>query len=221
MTYREERALSGEYLTKDDAERVGLALERVKQQGVTAQVAARISRSVFFSTIQRKRVEAATAVIRAERELMGELINHQHTRARLADLDVEIEAERLARRNHLEAQKRQADLNELDAEIARKEREIRLMQLEKTHSALAGNGEDQQERKYREQLEAAERKAAFETEMKVLQARKGLKMAQDLRAERDRMIREATGGKADNLTPEQELEVENIRDFFQRLIDEL
>jgi hypothetical protein len=211
-------ALSGQYLPQDDAEKVANALDRVRQQGITAQVAARISKSVFFSKIQERRVRAATAVIQAEEDLMRALIDHRRTRERLIDLDIEIEADRLDRRNRLAAAQRQAELNDLDGRIARKERELRLAQLERASEGFDSNA---QERKYREQLESAERKAAFEVEMKVLQARKNLQMVNELLKERDRMIREVSGGKEGRLSSEQELQVDNIRDFFQRLIDEI
>jgi hypothetical protein len=218
MADRTNPAISGEYLAQEEAEKLAKALDRVRQQGITAQVASRISKSVFFSKIQERRVRAATAVIQAEEDLMGALINHQRTKARLADLDIEIEADRLDRRNRLAAAQRQAELNDLDGRIARKERELRLAQLERAGEGFDGTA---QERKYREQLESAERKSAFEVEMKVLQARKNFQMVNELLKERDRMIREIGGGKSGPLSPEQELQVENIRDFFQRLIDEI
>lgn len=217
MTDRSSHPLSGEVLTSEQ-ERLLRVLDAVKQQGISAQVAARISRSVFFNNITEKRIRAGQAVIRAEQDFMGALIDHQKTRARLADLATEIEADTLERRNRLASAKRQADLNELDDQIAREERLQRLEQLKR---AREGTTENSREQRNNRQYQEARQQADHETRMKTLEATKRFEMTKALRQERDRMIAEITAEIRGTPTAEQERDIDNIRDFFQRLIDEI
>lgn len=217
MTDHSRPALSGELLTAQD-EKLLQAIEKAKRQGMSAQVAARISRSVFFNKITEKRIRAGQAVIVAEDDLMRSLIGHQKTRNRLLNLDTELEADTLEQKNRLATAKRQADLNELDDQIAREERLQRLDQLKR---AREGTSENSREQRNDRQYQEAQQQAKHDIRMKALEATKRLEMTQALRQERDRMIAEITAESRGTPTADQEKDIENIRDFFQRLIDEI
>jgi hypothetical protein len=217
MTDHSRPALSGELLTPEQ-EKLVRALDAAKRQGINAQVAARISRSVFFNKITEKRIQAGQAVVRAEREFMGELIEHQRTQARLFDLATEIETENLERRNRLAAAQRQAAVNELDAEIALEQRRQALAQLKRSAEGTSENSRQQRnDRQYQE----AQQQVEHDIRMKTLEAGKRLEMTRALRQERDRMIAEITAERRGKPTPDQEKDIDNIHDFFQRLIDEI
>jgi len=217
MTDHSSPALSGELLTPEQ-EKLVRALDAAKRQGINAQVAARISRSVFFNKITEKRIQAGQAVVRAEREFMGELIEHQRTQARLFDLATEIETENLERRNRLAAAQRQAAVNELDAEIALEQRRQALAQLKRSAEGTSENSRQQRnDRQYQE----AQQQVEHDIRMKTLEAGKRLEMTRALRQERDRMIAEVTAESRGKPTPDQEKDIDNTHDFFQRLIDEI
>lgn len=216
MTY-DNQPLKGELLSAQD-EKLLLAIDKTKQQGISAQVAARIGKSVFFNKITEKRIRAAQAVVDAENNFMGSLITHQKTRNRLLNLGTELEADNLEQKNRLAAAKRQADLNELDDQIAREERLQRLEQLKR---AREGTSENSRQQRNDRQYEDAQQQVAHDIRMKALDATKRLEMTRALRQERDRMIAEITAESRDTPNAEQEREIENIRDFFQRLIDEI
>jgi hypothetical protein len=217
MTDHSRPALSGELLTPEQ-EKLVRALDAAKRQGINAQVAARISRSVFFNKITEKRIQAGQAVVRAEREFMGELIEHQRTQARLFDLATEIETENLERRNRLAAAQRQAAVTELDAELALEQRRQALAQLKRSAEGTSENSRQQRnDRQYQE----AQQQVEHDIRMKTLEAGKRLEMTRALRQERDRMIAEITAERRGKPTPDQEKDIDNIHDFFQRLIDEI
>jgi hypothetical protein len=203
----DQPALQGEYLSSDDRERLSQALHRAGQQGVTAYVAARLSRMPLFNWLQEKQIRSAIRVIDAETDFIKALYAHQNSLDELRELP-----------NDLATKKK---LKRLNAQIAEEEAEIRLAQLRKTRASMNGNADDDLDRKYDEQLKAAQRRSEHDLRMKVFNAQKNLQMVIELEKERDRMIQEVTGGKETGLTPEQEHRVENIRDFFQRLIDGL
>jgi hypothetical protein len=203
----DQPALQGEYLSSDDRERLSRALYRAGQQGVTADVAARISRMPLFNWLQERQIRSAIRVINAEHEFHKALAAHQNSLDELRELPHD-----LAAKNRLKR---------INAQIAEEEAELRLAQLRKARAALNGTGDDDLDRKYDEQLKVAQRRAEHDLRMKVFNAQKNLQMINELRKERDRMIQEVTGGRETGLTPEQEHQVENIRDFFQRLMDEI
>jgi len=216
MAY-EDQPLTGELLPADQ-EKIVRALEQVQRQGINAQVAARISRSVFFNRITKNRIQAATEVVQAEKGLMNELIGHQLTRARLLGIGVEIEAESFERQNRRDEARRKAELSQLDDQIAREERLQRLEQLKRNKE---GYDETSRDKKYQREQEEAKQKAEHNTQMKILEATGKYVMKRKLRAECDRMIEEVTQGNRGQPTPEQEREIDDIRDYFQRVIDSL
>jgi hypothetical protein len=203
----DQPALQGEYLSYDDRERLSRALNRAGQQGVTAYVAARISRMPLFNWLQERQIQSAIRVIDAETAFLNALRNQQRSLSELRNLPKKLAQER--------------EVEDLQAEVTVEKLRYELDRTRKARAALNGGGDDDPDRKYDEQLKAAQRRAEHDLRMKVFNAQKNLQMINELRKERDRMIQEVTGGRETGLTPEQEHQVENIRDFFQRLMDEI
>lgn len=215
MTQPEDPSVSGEVLSDEAQEKLLHAMEKVRSAGlVSAHVAAQISRSPFFNRLTKKRIDSAQAVVRAESAFMSELRDHQLMKDRLFNLDVEIAAQR---------KRQQADLTA--AEVQHLENELKREQLKAALAALENATQDvavgkSQEERYQEQLEAAGKRAAFDAQRKVQQAREKLTARGMLAAERERMIAEIMAASGGNPSPEQAFEIENITDLFQTLLDE-
>jgi hypothetical protein len=213
MTY-DSPALKGELVSAQD-EKLLQAIDKARQQGISAQVAARISKSVFFSKITERRIRAAQAVIIAEEGLMGSLIDHQKTRSRLLDLGVELEADAFERRNRRDVARRQAELSELSDQIAREEAEQHLAKLKRAREGIDDNS---RAKKNEREYEDAKEQTAHNSRMALLEAQAGLEMRRSLREERDRMTAEVNKGVRGTPTPEQQAELDDINDLFDQLI---
>jgi hypothetical protein len=166
--------------------------------------------SLLWNRFRKRRIESAREIARAEREFIQEIDALQRVREKYQDIEVDIEAEKQLRRDrHLAAQ--------LEQEIAVEEKRLRLEQLKQARAQLAESSEDT----YQEELEAAMRRADFEMAMRIIQAKKRFKIRAELLGERDRMVAEVFNGSGEKPTPEQERQVEHIREFFQKMIEEL
>jgi hypothetical protein len=170
--------------------------------------------SAFWNKQRKKRIESATEVINAEKEYFQALDALQRMKACYLDMEVDLEAERQQRRDRHAAAK-------FDGEIAIEEKKLKLEELKKARAQLAGDEQETEERNYLEQLEAAMRRADFETALKVIQARKTFKIRTELSKERDRLIEEVMYGSMGELTREQEQRIEYIRSFFDKMIDKI
>jgi hypothetical protein len=170
--------------------------------------------SIMWNRFRKRRLESAREVAKAEREFLEESEALQRTRARYQDLGIDIEAEKQLRRDQYLAAK-------LDRELALEEKRLKLEQLRRTRTGLEENASESGDEQYQEQLQAAMRRADFETALRIIQAKKMFKLGTELARERDRLIEEIINGDAESLTAEQELQVNNIKSFFQRMIDEI
>ena len=196
----------------------GRALE--KRADTKPAVASRISRSPLFNRWVKKRVETAQDVVEAERNLMHALSEHQRARDRLLDIAVEIEKDRVDRRNLLLQAEVNGNLMQLDAEIARAARELALIR-RKQALREAQEGSDGSSGKYDQKLREAERKTEFDAEMKATVARRAFAIRGRLKQERDEMKAEVLKAVKGEPTAEQQRELDDIEDFFQKLIDEV
>jgi hypothetical protein len=166
--------------------------------------------SLLLNRFRKRRIDSAREIARAEREFIQEIDALERVRAKYQDVEVDIESEKQLRRaQHLTAQ--------LEQEIAIEEKRLRLEQLKQASAQLAEGGEDT----YQVELEAAMRRADFEMAMRIIQAKKRFKMRAELLRERERMIAEVLNGGGGKPTPEQEQQLEHIREFFQKMIEEL
>jgi hypothetical protein len=170
--------------------------------------------SIMWNRFRKRRLESAREVAKAEREFLEESEALQRTRARYQDLGIDIEAEKQLRHDQYLAAK-------LDRELALEEKRLKLEQLRRVRTGLEENAWESGDEQYQEQLQAAMRRADFETALRIIQAKKMFKLSTDLARERDRLIEEIINGDAESLTAEQELQVNNIKSFFQRMIDEI
>jgi hypothetical protein len=170
--------------------------------------------SILWNRFRKRRLESAKEVARAEREFLEESEALQRTRARYQDLGIDIEAEKQLRQDQYLAAK-------LDRELALEEKRLKLEQLRRVRTGLEEKAWESGDEQYQEQLQAAMRRADFETALRIIQAKKIFKLSTDLARERDRLIEEIINGDAESLTAEQELQVNNIKSFFQRMIDEI
>lgn len=226
MTEQEPSPVAGEVLSEDTQERLRYAMQKVQQEGMlTAQLAAKISRSPFFNQLTKKRIESAREVVRAENELMGELRTHQLTKDRLLNLGAEIaaqrasqEADRAVAEARLVREKSGAAIAELEAQVRQEQLKAQLAALKKANEGVGDN--KSQEQRYQEQLEAEAKKTAFEVQRTLQQAQQKVAVRRALSAERDRMIAEIQREARGNLSPAQEFEIETLQDVFRRFIDE-
>lgn len=180
----------------------------------------RLTGTVFGNTLIRKRIESATAVVRAEEDLFDAMRQRELAAGRLTRLGAEIEAEGLEMENRRREAQRRAKTAELQDELAHKELEFQLLEVKKATEALKGSGDDRSS--YEKRLAEAEEKARFETERKILHTRQRLETIRRLRAERDVMIAEVLGKKRPEAASEEELQtIDDIRDQFQAVIDGL
>lgn len=218
--------VSGEVMGEEAQERLRYAMEKVQREGMlTARLAAKISRSPFFNHLTERRIESAQKVVRAENAFMVELRTHQLTKDRLLNLSADIEAQRAGQQAEVAAAHRRLAAENAAAQVESLEAQVRIQHLTAQLAALkkANEGsidEKSQEQRYQEQLDAEAKKAAFEAQRKVLQAQQKIAVRRALLVERDRMIAEITREARENPSPEQEFEIQNIRDLFQVLIDE-
>lgn len=97
------------------------------------------SRLPWVNRFTRKNLESFTGVVRAKTELLGAMAEHAKTKGRLTDIEVEIEADRIDRRNRLSESKRKEKLTgkedklaELDVDVQIAEKEKRLAELRPT-----------------------------------------------------------------------------------------
>ena len=170
--------------------------------------------SLIWNRFRKRRIESAREIARAEREFIQEIDALQRVRAKYQDIEVDIEAEKQLRRDqNLAAQ--------LDQEIAIEEKRLRLEQLKQARAQLADGPEQTGGDNYQELLEAAMRRADFEMAMRIVEAKKRFKMGAELIKERDRMIAEIVNGGKAPPAPEQEVQIERIRSFFQKMIEEI
>ena len=213
----DRRPLKGELLPAQD-EKLIQAIDKAKQQGISAQVAARISRSVFFNKITERRIRAGQAVIEAENDFMHSLIGHQKTRNRLLNLDIELEADALEQQIRRDEARQKADLLKLKGQIEREEAEQYLARLKRNRE---GSDDNSREKKNQREYEEAQQQAAHNARMHILHAKETMDMKRTLREERDRMIAEVTRGTPGQPTLDQQREIDDIHDYFQRVIDSL
>lgn len=218
--------VSGEVLAEETQEKLMHAMEKVQREGMlSAQLAAKISRSPFFNRLTKKRIESGQEVVRAENAFMQELRTHQLTKDRLLNLSADIEAQRAGQQAEVAAAHRRLAAEKTAAQVESLEAQVRMEHLKAQLAALKkaneGPGDEKsQEQRYQEQLDAEAKKAAFEVQRKLQQAQQQIAVKRALSAERNRLIAEIRSEAHESLSPEQELEIDTIRDLFQRLMDE-
>ena len=195
----------------------GRALE--KREDTKPAVASRISRSPLFNRWEKKRIETAQDVVEAESRLMDALGEHTRARHRLLNIGVEIQADQAERLNRLRQAEANGNLMQLDVEIAIAARELELIR-RKQALKEAQEGSDGSSDKYEQKLREVKRKMEFEAQMKVLDAERGLHTREQLKnaweEKRSAVLSQVKGEP----TAEQQWELDNIDDYYQKAIDE-
>ena len=110
--------------------------EEEKKKKHVPEVASTPRSLPILNRLERKRLDSFTDVVRAETNLMEALDTHSRTKARLSDLDIEIEAEKLERRQRLVEAQRKASLAKDEDEVARLEVQLKKLDLEKQIEAV-------------------------------------------------------------------------------------
>lgn len=115
---------------------------------------------------------------------------------------------------------REDKLAELDHQIAVTERIARLEALQRQREELKPKGPKEEKNQYARRLEAAQREADFEEAMRLFRARKAIQSKRTLAQERDERIAEIVTKTKGTFTPEEEQLVHDIKDVYQKLMDE-
>jgi len=92
----------------------------------------------WVNRFRRKGIETFTEVIKAENQLMGALVDHTKSKARLGDIDTEIEADHIERRLRLKGLQREEKGVGQDDEIAELDRKITIADKKKKLAELEG-----------------------------------------------------------------------------------
>jgi hypothetical protein len=116
--------------------------------------------SIMWNRFRKRWLESAREVAKAEREFLEESEALQRTRARYQDLGIDIEAEKQLRHDQYLAAK-------LDRELALEEKRLKLEQLRRARTGLEENASESGDKQYQEQLQAAMRRADFETALRI------------------------------------------------------
>lgn len=89
-----------------------------------AEVSSRPAPFPFLNRFEKKRIESFTEVVKAENNLMEAITEHSRTKARLRDIDIEIEMDQMDREIKLREKQREIQLQEGKDNIAKLELEV-------------------------------------------------------------------------------------------------
>jgi len=131
----------------------------------------------FINKFNRKRVETFTEVINAETRLMEAIGGHAKTKDKLRDIDIEIDTERLKRRNELNDQQRKNLLAKDNFTLEKKEIELRLAEIDAKLAALKKTPEPPPKSKSKaeenaEKLKEQKERHDYEVEKEILEKKK-------------------------------------------------
>ena len=184
-----------------------------KREDQRVEIYSRISKTLWGNRYLRRRMESAIELVEAEHRFMEAVRRHQMAKGKLEAVFVEVAEE-------IVADRRRADNVRIRDELEREELTLRLKRLRKANAEFDGGEGDGSER-YERRLREAERKTEFEAEMKVVEAKRAFKVRARLKQERDEMKAELLRSIKGEPTAEQQRELDDIEDFFQKLIDEV
>ena len=103
---------------------ITLAKKEGEQGGPLAKTLSSFSPMPFYNKIQERRIKGFRKVVEEEVGLMHDLIDHAKAKDRLKDVEVEIETERIERRNKLLEAQREATLSSQKDRIAKKKLDL-------------------------------------------------------------------------------------------------
>jgi len=197
----------------------GYSLERRREEKPLTQGGAFSSlypdprRPAWISRVLLDRVNAAIELAKSLDGLGNAMISLTRTKGAWDDIETILQEDRNQRRHDGEVNAMARENEVLRMEI---EREMLKAKLAEVRGESPGGGED----KYQRQLDELKRKAEFDAEFRTQQAKNKVLIIQRLRAACESLVNEIKEKKG-KLTPEDELDIENIRDRFQREIDNL
>ena len=177
------------------------------------EIYSRISKTLWGNRYQRRRMESAIELVETEKRFMEAVRQHQGAKGKLEAVFVEV-AEEIA------ADRRRAENARIRDEAEREELTLRLKRLRRASAEFDGAEGDGSDR-YEHQLRQAERKTEHDAEMKATVARRAFKVRGRLKQERNEMKAEVLKAVKGEPTAEQQRELDDIEDFFQKLIDEV
>ena len=184
-----------------------------KRDDQRVEIYSRIRKTLWGNRYLRKRLESAIELVEAERQFLEAVRRQQMAKGKLEGVFFEV-AEEIA------ADRRRAENARLRDELEREELALRLKRLRRASAEFdgaEGDGSDRNERQLRE----AERKTEFDAEMKATVARRAFAVRGRLKQERNEMKAEVLKAVKGEPTAEQQRELDDIEDFFQKLIDEV
>lgn len=194
---------------------------------VLVEVSSRPAPFPFLNRFEKKRIESFTEVVGAEKNLMAAIGDHSRTKARLKDIDIEIETDRLERELKLKEVEREVQLQKRKDRLAELELEVQEAELLKKLSELRQTSEKKEETKA-ERLKR-ELKAKLETEqiyqdydidkakLKVSGEFKTKQALKEARSEAEQKIKQDQ-----NLSQEEkERMLENLEDYYNQMLDKM
>jgi hypothetical protein len=184
-----------------------------KRDDQRVEIYSRISKVIWGNRYQRRRLESAIELVETEHRFMEAVRRHQMAKGKLEAVFSEV-AEEIA------AARRRAENARIRDELEREDLMLRLKRLRKANAEFDGGEGDGSDR-YERQLREAEQKTQFEAEMKATVARRAFKVRERLKQERDEMKAEVRKAVKGEPTAEQQRDLDDIEDFFQKLIDEV
>jgi len=194
---RERSSLSqGELITLEEAERLERNLRIAQQHGLSYALAERVSCFKWQIRSRIQKTEEVNRLLESEARLMATYYNHQLIQKKLLNVY-----------KHAEDQEKQRSLQD----------EITITKLENELNELKGlSGEGGEAR-----VKAAVKKSQVDAEVKMARAKQHIELRRQLYRERDQAIQEIIGDGRGELTDEQRREIEDIKDIYQRLLDDL
>lgn len=171
-------------------------------------------RPAWINRILLERINTAIEVAKSLDGLGNAMINLERTKGAWDDVDRIVEADRQQRRHDI-------GMAAMAQENDRLRMEIEQVMLKARLAEVRGESPMGREDKYQQQLDELKRKAEFDAEFRTQQAKNKVLTIQRLRAACESLVNEIREEKKGKLTPEDELDIENIRDRFQREIDNL
>lgn len=206
--------------------RATLAKKEREQGGPLAKTLSSFSPMPFYNKIQERRIKGFRKVVQEETGLMDDLACHAKAKDRLKDIEVEIEKERIERRNKLQEAQREAMLSSQKDRIAKKKLDVEEEELDAKLRKLRNPEELKEEtkieklkRELQEKLKINEVYREYEIEKLAQKFREELRTQQAINKVFNELEEEILQGRDPKELNEQEaLRYNNLFDFYQKTL---
>jgi len=185
----------------------------------------------WVNRFNRKRIETFTEVIKAETGLMHAVGDHAKTKERIRDIDIELETERLQRRNDLADQRRKALLAGNTFALEKKDIALKLARIDAELAELNKPPKQPKTKaeEHTEKLKEQAERQKYDIEREVLEKKKTIVTWQRIDEEKEQakknalhvLLKKFNVSSVENLPPEglRELakQYESIEDLFENM----